>query len=477
MSMAERFGEQDGDTFVIQRLPEDDDELWWFVYALWGYKIPRVRVCKGHVAPFEAFADAYFARHPTAVWKASRGFGGKSHTLGTLAITEAVLLGAQVNVLGGSGAQSMNIHEASQQAWYSPNAPRQLLNGEPTKYITRLRNGAWIKVLMASQRSVRGPHPQRLRLDEIDEMELAVLEASLGQPMDDRGIRSQLVMSSTHQYPDKTMTEMLKRAAEKNWPVYQWCYRESMGTKAEPGWLSKSMVEDKKIIIPNHMWDTEYELQEPSITGRAITTDNVEQMFDTALGHFDGALEEKLFFEKPIPELVQRDQYVTGVDWAKSQDYTVIWTYRTDVRPWKTVAFMRTGRKPWPAMVRDVDVRMKQYGGFLVHDATGVGDVVHDYLEYDETKTKGVGLRGRDRELIFSDYIAAIENDELKAPRIEYAYGEHRYVTTEDLYSTKGHPPDSFIAGALAWHGRQQHLIVVGPGGVSRDSSPWREYQ
>ena len=45
-------------------------------------------------------------------------------------------------------------------------------------------------------------------------MELRILEAAQGQPMDCDGVRAQTVMSSTHQHPDGTVTAMRRRAAE-----------------------------------------------------------------------------------------------------------------------------------------------------------------------------------------------------------------------------------------------------------------------
>jgi hypothetical protein len=77
---------------------------------------------------------------------------------------------------------------------------------------------------------------QRLRLDEVDELEIQLFDSALGQPMDKRGIRSQVVASSTHQYADGTMTELLRRANERGWPVHEWCWRENIGgrTSAPP---------------------------------------------------------------------------------------------------------------------------------------------------------------------------------------------------------------------------------------------------
>jgi len=56
---------------------------------------------------------------------------------------------------------------------------------------------------------------------------------------------------------------------------------------------------------------------------------------------------------------------------------------------------------------------------------------------------------------LFADYVVGIETGDLLAPRIVYAHGEHRYCTNADLYGA-GHPPDSMVAGALAWRAGTQ---------------------
>lgn len=457
-------------SLLLGRLPQDDEELWHYLRVVWGMTVPRHPVCNGHTSPFHALADAYFGRYPVTIWKASRGFGGKSTLMGTLCVIEAATLGAQVTVLGGSAAQSQRVHEVTHERWYHPMAPKGLLDREPTTFSTRLKNGAWIVALMASQKSVRGPHPQRLRLDEVDEMDIALFEAAQGQPMDARGIRSQTVVSSTHQYPDGTMTELLRRANEKDWPVYEWCWRESCGSTEEPGWLTHEMVERKRTEVSSRMWEVEYDLQEPSFDGRAIETEFVEAMFDPELGMFDGAMDEYICIEEPEAGA----RYVTGVDWAKEKDFTIMRTFRVDVDPWIEVAFLRTGRKPWPEMVQDLNDRLEKYGGMCIHDATGIGNVVDDLITYDRKLVKPVVLRGRDRESAFTEYIAGIEQYGIHSPRIMFAYNEHKYLTLNDLFTTSGHPPDTFIAGALAWSVRKRtHRLNVRPGSITRTGSPW----
>lgn len=674
----------------------------------------------------------------------SRGLGGKTTMLALLGHVEMVLLGADVVILGGSGQQSQRVHEAQDRFWKYPKAPRGLLARDPTQYETDLTNGGHTVALMASTRSVRGPHPQRLRLDEVDEMTLQIFDSAMGQTMEANGVLPQTVMSSTHQYADGTMSEILKRASQRGWPVYEWCVakdtlvstprgqrridslragdvvhayderrmvyvqtrisaawsngvkrtlrivtdngtiectpehklltdngwkeaqelrpgskvqtvwgslfareshtdvspmlhrerscpdstymsvRESFATRCRAlsrllsqsrrenslrvrstqtssienmprllsqairrirysrtkhahvgardwarsgstfvvgsqgratveragtkvqneqsgrairlrllpprlqrnsggvrwfasrrtridarqgtsacyqgervrirrvvgpryahvvevavgrtvdvwdisvpqyhsfvanglvahncykenleengGWLPAREVERKRNEVTKAMWDAEYDLQEPSLEGRAIDTKAVEAMFDPTLGEFAGALGVEETYEAPT----RVGEYATGADWAKNVDFTISVTVRSDVYPMRWVAFKRDGRRPWPLMIGDYNERVKRYAGSAMHDETGLGTVVADLLDVD---AKGMQLVGRARTELLNEYVAAIERGELIAPRTNWAYSEHRYATLNDLYGT-GHLPDSICAGALAY--------------------------
>ena len=457
-------------TLHLKRWPEDEDELWLFIAVLFGHEIPRSSVCAGHDAPFDAFCDAYFEKTPVGVWKASRGLGGKSTLLGLLVSAEAITKGAQTTVLGGSSAQSTRVKEVTDECWLGDYAPAGMLSSDPTRFTTRFKNGAWILALMASQKSVRGPHPQKLRLDEVDEMDQDLFDASQGQPMDKvrngKIVQAQTVVSSTHQYPDRTMTEALKRAAEKGWRVRQWCYKESHANGT--GWLTDRMILQKRAEVSSAMWDIEYDLQEPSFEGRAIDTEAIERAFDASRAITDDPGTE-IIFANPMPG----GKYVTGIDWAKEQDWTIIATFQTNVHPWKLVAWLRIQRLAWPYMVNKANERMKRYGGWLVHDSTGIGDVVDDYIEYDRAKIEAVKMVGREREMMLNDWISAIEGGDVRMPRIQYAYNEHKYVTLKDLFGS-GHPPDTFVAFACAWKARLKKdspfVVAQGPTRVS----PWR---
>lgn len=457
-------------TILQPTILHDDDELHAWVEQHLGIRLPRVAVCETHVAPFTAFADAYFARAPRCVWKASRGFGGKTVMLGALSLTEAITLGAGVTLLGGSGEQSQRVHDylggedtnMPFTFWQHPHAPRNLITKMNVKN-TRLRNGGWIKALMASQTSVRGPHPQRLRGDEIDEMDEKIWDAAQGQPQEARGIAEQTVGSSTHQNSDGTMTRELQHAAERGWPVYEWCWRE---TSATGGFITPAMVERKRASVTVQMWNTEYDLQEPNPEARAIQPEAIERMFDRSLGVFAGRVQRSpLIFERPLweldpawrdasPELreeiryAMRASYAAGADWGKRRDHTVVVVLRTDVDPMRVVAYLNMVRMPYPVMFAAFNKLVQRYDADSTHDATGLGTVADDYVE---EQTEGVALVGVRRATLFSEYIVGIESEQIRSPLIEYMHGEHKYAKNEDLYEPKGHPPDTFVAGALAY--------------------------
>lgn len=412
--------------------PQTDDELRVFLAEKCAITIPDTQICATHTTPFRAFADAYFARHPVTVWKASRGFGGKSFILALLSHVEAATLGAEVACLGGSGEQSLNVMKYLQQFGG---------NQQATARQSLYASGGKIRAQMASSTSVRGPHPQRLRLDECDEMELEILDAAMGQPMGTAKVAKQTVMSSTHHYPDATFTEILKRAEEKHWPLYEWCYQES---SAHPdGWLNIDEILSKQHEVTAAMWAAEYDLQEPSPEDRAILPEKVDACFQKSLGEYDGKLGQFIQIEQPDPKA----RYATGCDWAKKKDFTIIDTLRIDCEPFRRVAWQRTGRLPWPMMIAKFDAQVKRYPGNACHDATGLGDVVEDYQN---AGAEPVVLTGQTRSDVFTQYIAAIENGSIVSPKIRHCEQEHRYCTNDDLRGS-GHPPDSFIAGAMAY--------------------------
>jgi hypothetical protein len=263
------------------------------------------------------------------------------------------------------------------------------------------------------------------------------------------------------------------------------CYRESL---TPHGWLSPSSVKRKKKDITAQMWQVEYENQEPSPESRAILPDAIEAMFEGDIINVMPS-ENKIFeprmaicqnkeckhefawtdyewFEEiereglkplkikkynPCPECgglkMKSGLYATGADWARKRDWTVVLTFRTDCDPIRLVAFYRTQRQGWPVMIEALDKQIEHYDSYATHDATGLGDVVADYIR---NPVEDILMVGRTRKDMLSNFIASIERGEIKAPKIEFMYNQFKYASVDDIFGT-GHLPDSLSAGALAY--------------------------
>lgn len=425
----------------------NERELADWILDVLGIQVPHTRVCADHCSPLEALADAYFAAHSRSVWFASRGFGGKSVLLSSLVMAESITLGAGVTLLGGSLKQSQNVHDYMKGrgnlqgrffAW--PRAPRQLIIGEPTAHKTNLANGGWIEALPASSRAVRGPHPQRLRGDELDEMDPEVWDGACGQPVSRGVVESQIVASSTLQYADGSMARELKMAAERGWPIFTWCYRETM---AKGGFITLEEVARKKAQMTEESFRVEVELGEPAIENRAINASAVDRMFDSRRGKHPGELGTRIEIEPPEPEA----RYATGCDWGKARDKTIIWTIRCDLRPARLVAFSHIARIDWNIIASAFNRQVGRYPGHAMYDKTGLGTVLEDLVA---VRAEGLTMVGLERTNLFQNWVAAIERGDCLAPRIEYAYREHKFCRNEDLFGG-GHPPDTLVAAALAW--------------------------
>ena len=456
-------GQLERTPFTLPRPPQNDEELWWTIKALWGVELPRVSVCPDHVSPFDAVAHAFFGREPNfAVWYASRG-SGKSLALAVLGLTKAFVDDVDVTILGGSMTQSLNVREHMRKLMKSRNAPMHVVAKDQATVI-EMNTGRAIKPLPASQTTVRGPHPPLQLLDEVDEMEKPIYDASLGQAMEQmnahgRVISEYIVASSTWQNPEGTFTDVIEDARERGLPIFTWCWRELLQPH---GWMSKRFIEAKRKTVSAQMWHTEYELNEPASGSRAVDLDKVEKFFvdyDPPLSevHKGNGDHDEWTWEMPA-----NGSYAVGADWAKESDKTVIICVRYDIKPYRVVKMIRINRRPWDVMIAMFNQMVRDYEAIACHDKTGIGNVITDYIDYSDT-TRGFVMVGRPRTQMLLDYVTAFEHGHYRLPiipaNLDYPgmtanplYRAHRSTTVADVYAPgkwNTHLPDEFAAMAL----------------------------
>jgi len=437
----------------LPRPPQTKDELWEVVRVLWGVSIPRVKVCPDHVAPFDAFAEGYFGNSTNwALWYGSRGTG-KSLMLALLALTKAAILEINVALLGGSMAQSQNVQEHIENLLLYPAAPAWAVAQQIQTQIT-FSGGNWIRPLPASQKTVRGPHPQMTALDEIDEMDIKVYNAAMGQAMakpNARGITipEMVIASSTWQNPVGTFQTVRDEALRRGLPVRTWCWREVCLTPENPtGWMDPAFIERKRQSVPAELFRVEYELGEPAGGSRAFDLEKLNKAFVdmTVVSERHTGNDDEWVFEEPVAT----GWYAVGTDWAKEEDKTVIVVMRIDESVRRCVYLRRVNRMPWPDMAAMFNDILNKYQAVAAHDGTGIGNVINDYI--DERAIKFV-MSGRARTEMLVDYINAVEKGVYRLPANTPAFDAHKGTTVEEVYAPgrwNSHLSDDVAAFALA---------------------------
>jgi hypothetical protein len=96
----------------------------------------------------------------------------------------------------------------------------------------------------------------------------------------------------------------------------------------------------------------------------------------------------------------KRSVFCTGVDLARLNDYTVMFTLDLRHRPADVVAYRRLNRVPWESIYREVGRTVAAWGPSILMDSTGMaGDVIMEALEdrhycgiHDRTLLRADGL-------------------------------------------------------------------------------------
>jgi len=202
-------------------------QLLKFIESFWGLRVPQAQVCPEHTPPAEYIADSFFETVQDSVCWANRG-GGKT-LLGALAtwLDTVFKKDCATKVLGGSLEQSKKMYQhltGEGDGWgMATDDFSYLLRGEMLAASTTLLNKSNINILTASSKSVRGPHPQKLKLDEIDEMDDRIYEAALLAPQTKHGIKASVQMYSTMHKSYGLMNRVITEAAQSGYKIYKWC--------------------------------------------------------------------------------------------------------------------------------------------------------------------------------------------------------------------------------------------------------------
>jgi len=309
-------------------------------------------------------------------------------------------------------------------------------------------------------------------LDEIDEMDIKVYNAAMGQAMakpNARGvvIPEMVVASSTWQNPVGTFQEVRDDALRKSLPVRTWCFKEVMLTEDNPtGWMEPAFIERKRASVPAELFRVEYELGEPAGGSRAFDLAKLNDAFVTkelADERHTGS-DDEWVFAYPEPT----GWYAVGADWAKEEDKTVIVVFRFDGPTRECVYVRAVNRRPWPEMIGYFNDTVNKYNAVAAHDGTGIGNVVNDLV--DERAIKFL-MVGRQRTEMLVNYITAVEKGKYSLPRNCPAFDAHKATTVQEVYAPgkwNSHLSDFVAAFALAHYAVEHGSPVAVAEGVQK---------
>ena len=254
------------------------------------------------------------------------------------------------------------------------------------------------------------------------------------------------------------------------------CYREVLKTAENPtGWMDPDFIERKRKSVPAEMFRVEYELGEPAGGSRAFDLSKVNKYFvalDAADENHRGD-DDEWTFEKPNA----LGTYAAGADWAKEQDKTVFCVVRTDVTPRRMVYLRMWNRRPWPDMIEAFDKLCTDYQSVSAHDATGLGNVIHDMID---ERTMKVLMIGRDRTNLLTEYITAVEQGVYRLPRQTPLFDQHKATTVEEVYSPgrwNSHLADGVAAMAICHRAAERMAPAAAAQGVPKTDTPKKDFE
>lgn len=189
--------------------------------------------CEDHISQVDFLTEALTGNLDMYVLWANRA-GSKTYFIALEAWLNCIMKkNLECLILGGSLEQSQKAYKATKDFWSigraygdgsgNPMEKKYLLR-PPMETKTNYRNNSSIEILTASQKSVRGPHPQWSFFDEVDVMDEEILQAALSGPQSKHGIPARVSMSSTNHIMGGLMDEQIEKArGNPKARIFKWC--------------------------------------------------------------------------------------------------------------------------------------------------------------------------------------------------------------------------------------------------------------
>ena len=214
---------------MLENSPSEIRLQEWLFHVL-GIWLPSQSICPGHCSQLEYFSDRYYSKELDTILWASRMWG-KSFLSGLEAWMKARFKSRwEANICAGSQAQANRVYKATDSMWTATDdiGGRAVLKRDPLKSLTEFLNGSMYETTTASTKSQRGPHPNSLFADEIDEMAVDVFNSAMEQTTTRAGHQASTALLSTMHKVGGLMAAWVDTAIQRGYRLYISCVLETM---------------------------------------------------------------------------------------------------------------------------------------------------------------------------------------------------------------------------------------------------------
>jgi len=330
--------------------------------------------------------------------------------------------------------------------WIDPNMLKAYLPMEfidkinESELYVRFKNGSILSIHGADQPdSIRGIDFKGVVLDEWALCKVMLWDEIL-RPIITQDANRWAMFLFTPKGKNHAYQSVVKAKNSPEWKVYTL-------KSSESGIIPPAELEKAKQELPQRVFAQEMECE---------FNDDASSLFRGITNCIAGS------FEQPIAGR----SYITGVDLAKYEDYTVIITMCRETK--HVVSFQRFNQIDWNLQKEKIIAECMKYNSQLCIDATGVGDPIVEDLKRAGLSIPENGmikLTNESKKSIIDRLIVAVEQRLITFPRIESlidelgafsceltAAGNIRYSAPEGIHD------DCVIALALTVHGLRNFL-------------------
>lgn len=211
-------------------------ELYKFMNALTGETVPFRPCCEHHVTPWDMIWESYkvdlpeFSKNPiTDIIAIGPREGFKTLSTAKLIAMETLLKpGIEIASIAAIIRQAVRCYKHASKYLFHPLLADMNMVIKNIMDETILANGSRYEQLVGTFTAINGPHPNKIRADEVELMKPEVVEEMKSVPSSYKGFKAHTLYTSTRKFIDGTMTELATKAlkGQRGTKLLIWCYKD-----------------------------------------------------------------------------------------------------------------------------------------------------------------------------------------------------------------------------------------------------------